>query len=240
MQRRTFLHSTAAAAILVAFRSKLSFAAPDSKKDKPMTDDPMLSPWTGEVSAARRRSTRSRSTRLQAGARKAMDADARRDRGDRRPHAGAATFENTIAALEDAGRTFDRVETIFGVWTSTMNDSRLQAVETRDGAEARRRSTTRSRRTRSSSRASRPSTTRPRSRSSTPEQQRLTVASLHDSFARARREARRDGEEARSPRSTSASRRSTRRSARTCSPTRRATRSSLDERGRPRRAARRR
>ncbi|MBX3261226.1 MAG: M3 family metallopeptidase [Labilithrix sp.] len=39
------------------------------------------------------------------------------------------TFENTIAALEDAGRSFDRVETVYGVWSSTMNDDAFKAVE---------------------------------------------------------------------------------------------------------------
>jgi peptidyl-dipeptidase Dcp len=40
-----------------------------------------------------------------------------------------ATFENTIAALEDAGRAFDRVQTIYGVWSGTMNTPDFQAVE---------------------------------------------------------------------------------------------------------------
>ena len=39
------------------------------------------------------------------------------------------TFENTIAALEDAGRTFEEVETIYDVWSSTMNGPAFQAVE---------------------------------------------------------------------------------------------------------------
>jgi peptidyl-dipeptidase Dcp len=38
-------------------------------------------------------------------------------------------FENTIAALEDAGRPLDRVSAIFNVYTSTMNDKEMQAVE---------------------------------------------------------------------------------------------------------------
>ncbi|MGN6182939.1 MAG: M3 family metallopeptidase [Thermoanaerobaculia bacterium] len=38
-------------------------------------------------------------------------------------------FANTIAALEDAGRTFGRVETIYGIWSSTMNDDAFSAVE---------------------------------------------------------------------------------------------------------------
>src|SRR5262245_30001755 len=33
--------------------------------------------------------------------------------------AAAPTFENTIAALERSGRAFDRVQAVFGVWSST-------------------------------------------------------------------------------------------------------------------------
>jgi peptidyl-dipeptidase Dcp len=43
--------------------------------------------------------------------------------------ASPPTFENTIAALEDAGRTFEEVETIYDVWSSTMNGPAFQAVE---------------------------------------------------------------------------------------------------------------
>jgi len=39
------------------------------------------------------------------------------------------TFENTIAALERAGRTLDRVGTVYWVWSATMNSPEFQAVE---------------------------------------------------------------------------------------------------------------
>jgi peptidyl-dipeptidase Dcp len=42
----------------------------------------------------------------------------------------APTFDNTIAALERSGRTFGRVGRVFGVYTSTLNDKDVQAVET--------------------------------------------------------------------------------------------------------------
>jgi peptidyl-dipeptidase Dcp len=42
---------------------------------------------------------------------------------------GAPTFENTIAAMEDGGRTFNNVQTIFAIWSNTMNDASFQAVE---------------------------------------------------------------------------------------------------------------
>jgi peptidyl-dipeptidase Dcp len=43
--------------------------------------------------------------------------------------AAAPTFENTIAALEDAGRSFNDVTTIFYIWSSSMNTPEFQAVE---------------------------------------------------------------------------------------------------------------
>jgi len=39
------------------------------------------------------------------------------------------TFENTILALERSDRTLDRVASLYGVYTSTMNDDPMQAVE---------------------------------------------------------------------------------------------------------------
>ncbi|MGK2858056.1 MAG: M3 family metallopeptidase, partial [Thermoanaerobaculia bacterium] len=42
----------------------------------------------------------------------------------------APTFENTIAALEKSARTFDRVQTYFGVWSNNMNSPEFQAVDT--------------------------------------------------------------------------------------------------------------
>ncbi|BDG06656.1 M3 family metallopeptidase [Anaeromyxobacter oryzae] len=39
------------------------------------------------------------------------------------------TFENTLAALERAGRGLENVQTIFGVWASTMSSPEFQAVE---------------------------------------------------------------------------------------------------------------
>ncbi|HME41231.1 MAG TPA: M3 family metallopeptidase [Steroidobacteraceae bacterium] len=41
----------------------------------------------------------------------------------------APNFENTIAALERAGQTFNRVNALYNVWSSTMNTGKFQAVE---------------------------------------------------------------------------------------------------------------
>ncbi|HLA10193.1 MAG TPA: M3 family metallopeptidase [Pyrinomonadaceae bacterium] len=41
----------------------------------------------------------------------------------------APNFENTIAALERAGRTFERVTAVYGVWGGTMASAEFQAVQ---------------------------------------------------------------------------------------------------------------
>jgi peptidyl-dipeptidase Dcp len=41
----------------------------------------------------------------------------------------AATFRNTIAAMEGTGRTLDRVSTAYGIWSSTMNSPEFQPIE---------------------------------------------------------------------------------------------------------------
>src|SRR6185369_8282305 len=38
-------------------------------------------------------------------------------------------FENTIAALERTGQSLDRVGTLYGVWSATMNSPEFQAVQ---------------------------------------------------------------------------------------------------------------
>ena len=40
-----------------------------------------------------------------------------------------ATFDNTIAEMDRSGHELDRVASIYGVYTSTMNDAEVQAVE---------------------------------------------------------------------------------------------------------------
>ncbi len=40
------------------------------------------------------------------------------------------TFQNTLAAMEGAGRTFDRVQNVFGIYSGNMSTDEFQAVET--------------------------------------------------------------------------------------------------------------
>jgi peptidyl-dipeptidase Dcp len=58
----------------------------------------------------------------------AMD-EARREYAAIADASAPPTFENTITLFEDSGRTFDNVETMFGIWSSTMNGPDFQAVE---------------------------------------------------------------------------------------------------------------
>src|SRR5688572_10034181 len=44
-------------------------------------------------------------------------------------NASPATFENTIAAMEQTGQTLERVMTIYGIWSSNMNNAEFQKVE---------------------------------------------------------------------------------------------------------------
>lgn len=46
-----------------------------------------------------------------------------------RDAAAAATFDNTLAALEKAGRGLDRASTVYGVWVSTKSSPELRALE---------------------------------------------------------------------------------------------------------------
>src|SRR5256885_593544 len=45
-------------------------------------------------------------------------------------NSAAPSFENTFAALDNSGRPFVRATRVFRIYTSTMNDKAMQAVET--------------------------------------------------------------------------------------------------------------
>jgi peptidyl-dipeptidase Dcp len=90
--------------------------------------NPLLQPWTGPYGGVppfdRVRVADFKPALVAAMAEELADID--RIAGNR----AKPTFDNTIAAMERSGRTFDRVARIFGVYTSTLNDKDVQAVET--------------------------------------------------------------------------------------------------------------
>ncbi|HEU4728724.1 MAG TPA: hypothetical protein VFT22_12560, partial [Kofleriaceae bacterium] len=122
MLRRTFFQSTAAAAVLAAFRSKLSFA-----RGGAVFDDPLLLPWTGPHGGFPR-FDRFKVADFKPALFKAMDLM----RGEIAAIASArapATFDNTIAALENAGRPLNRATNVFGIFTSTLADKEIRQLE---------------------------------------------------------------------------------------------------------------
>ena len=121
MQRRTFLSASAATAALASFSSAAK-AAPDVTSAMPM-----LAPWTGPHGGAPA-FDKVRVADFKAAMEAGM-ADARAQIGAIATNKAPPTFANTIAALEDSSRPLDRVSTLFDVWTSTLNDAAMQAVE---------------------------------------------------------------------------------------------------------------
>jgi peptidyl-dipeptidase Dcp len=102
-------------------------AAMTASASTPKTDNPLLAKWTGPhggVPPFAKVKVEHFKPALEA----AM-AEERREIAAIAESTAAPTFENTIAALEDAGRTFEHVETIYGVWSSTMNGDEFKAVE---------------------------------------------------------------------------------------------------------------
>ena len=121
MQRRTFLISAGATAVLIGFRSKLSFAKGAASK---MPSEPLLAPWKNGVPPFDKIKVKDFKPAMLKG----MDLS-RADIKAIADATDAATFENTIVAYEDSGRPFSRAGRVFGTFTSTMNSKDMQAVE---------------------------------------------------------------------------------------------------------------
>src|ERR1041384_4354995 len=115
MQRRTFVQTTAAAAVLALFRTKLSFA-----KGSAVTDVPLLAPWTGPHGGFPP-FDKIKVADIKPSLMTAMDLY----RAELAAIASASeppTFANTIAALEGAGRPFNRAARVVGVYRSPTAD----------------------------------------------------------------------------------------------------------------------
>ncbi|HEX4418628.1 MAG TPA: M3 family metallopeptidase [Kofleriaceae bacterium] len=122
MLRRTFFQTTAATAVLVAFRNQLSFA-----KGNAVTDDPLLAPWTGPHGGFPP-FDKVKVESFKPSLMKAMDlnrAEIAAIAATKEP----ATFANTIAALEGAGRPFNRATSVFNIYSSTLKDKTMQQLE---------------------------------------------------------------------------------------------------------------
>jgi peptidyl-dipeptidase Dcp len=123
MKRRTFLKSAAAVAAL-GTSSLVSF---DLAAAKTAALGPMLAPWTGDHGGYPpfdKVTVPGFKPAILAG----MDlarVEIKKIAGNR----SKPTFENTLATFEDSGRPLTRVQRLFGIWTSTLNDPEMQKVE---------------------------------------------------------------------------------------------------------------
>ncbi len=92
-----------------------------------MPSEPLLAPWTGPYGGVPP-FDKIKVKDFKPALMKGMDlsrADIKAIAENKEP----ATFENTIAALEDSGRSFSRAGSMFGTYTSTMNSKPMQEVE---------------------------------------------------------------------------------------------------------------
>ena len=101
---------------------------PEPPKDTPMSaDHPLLAPYAGEYGGVpafdKFKPADFKPALLKGMDMKRAEIQAIVDNKD------APTFANTIEALEDSGRAYYRASTIMGIYTSTMSDKDMQAVE---------------------------------------------------------------------------------------------------------------
>ena len=120
MQRRTFLLASAAAAATTTLDSMNLVEAAQMNM-------PLLAPWTGPHGggpAFQKVKVADFKPALTAGI-----AQNRAEIAKIATDKSSPNFANTIVALEDAGRPLGRAASIFFIYTSTMNDKEMQAVE---------------------------------------------------------------------------------------------------------------
>lgn len=118
MKRRTFLATAAAASVTAGLTPSLSMAA---------ETNPLLAKWTGPhggVPAFDKVKVADFKPALEtAMARNLAEIDAIT------ANPAAPTFDNTIAALEDSGRTLSDLYCYYGIWGSNMSSPEFQTVE---------------------------------------------------------------------------------------------------------------
>jgi peptidyl-dipeptidase Dcp len=118
VQRRTFLAATAAAGAMAAINPSLAVAE---------TVNPLTQKWGGPfggVPAFDKVKVADFKPALEAAMAKNL-AEIDAITANKAP----PTFENTIAALEDAGRMLNDVQTYYGIWGSNMSTAEFQKVE---------------------------------------------------------------------------------------------------------------
>jgi peptidyl-dipeptidase Dcp len=126
MRRRSFLHSAALAALAqVVGNAMTSDALAAAAKQGA---NPLLDEWTGPHGGCPRFDL-VKVDAFKPAMMKGMDLN-RVEIAAIAGNRAAPNFENTFAAFDNAGRPFGRATRIFHVYALTMNDKRMQAVET--------------------------------------------------------------------------------------------------------------
>ena len=102
-------------------------AAPASASTVAPAANPLLLPWTGPYGGVAPFDRVNLADFKPALEQAMSDTLAEMDRIAKDP--APPTFDNTLAAMERAGRPLDRVETIYGVWSGGMKTSAFQEIE---------------------------------------------------------------------------------------------------------------
>ena len=134
MKRRSFLATAGAAAISGAAELAPALAAGKTLRHtrKAMTKptmNPLLRPWTGPYGGAP--PFDAIKVDMFPAAFEASIAQNRAEIARIADDPAPPTFENTIAAQEDAGRVYGRVQSVWGVYTSTLNTKDVQKIASR-------------------------------------------------------------------------------------------------------------
>jgi len=128
MHRRSFLQSAAMIALAQAAGNAAASSSAFAATATPAKGEPLLDTWAGPHGGFAR-FDQVKVDAFKPALMKGMDLN-RVEIAHIAGNKAAPTFENTLAAMEDAGRPFGRAGSIFNIFTSTMSDKRMQAVET--------------------------------------------------------------------------------------------------------------
>ncbi|HEX5751904.1 MAG TPA: M3 family metallopeptidase [Archangium sp.] len=102
-------------------------AAPSAPAEAAPVRNPLLVPWTGPYGGVPP-FDKVRVEHFKPALEAAME-EFRQEIAAIANEPAAPTFENTIAAMESAGKTLDDVETLYGIWGSTLSGPELQAIQ---------------------------------------------------------------------------------------------------------------
>ena len=120
--------TTAPSPVAPTAAASSSAATATTPDPKPTTmDNPLLARWTGNFGGVPPFAA-VKVEHFEPALGAAMDL-ARKDIDAIAKNPEAPTFENTIAKLEDSSRTLNDVGSLFGIWSSSMNDEAFQKVE---------------------------------------------------------------------------------------------------------------